>query len=58
MLACSKTKDALLIDPVKELIERDLNLINQLDLKVRNFDLEHLIQFCLYNFFFIIFIFD
>ncbi|KAH9528168.1 Ethylmalonic encephalopathy 1 [Dermatophagoides farinae] len=35
MLACSKTKDALLIDPVKELIERDLNLINQLDLKLK-----------------------
>ncbi|KAH9416022.1 persulfide dioxygenase ETHE1, mitochondrial [Dermatophagoides pteronyssinus] len=35
LLACSKTKDALLIDPVKELVDRDLTLIKQLDLNLK-----------------------
>ncbi|KAI7692800.1 hypothetical protein SSS_00842, partial [Sarcoptes scabiei] len=33
LLACKSSKNAVLIDPVREEIERDLNLIKQLNLK-------------------------
>ncbi|KAI7692801.1 Persulfide dioxygenase ETHE1, partial [Sarcoptes scabiei] len=35
LLACKSSKNAVLIDPVREEIERDLNLIKQLNLKLK-----------------------
>ena len=35
LLACMKTKEAALIDPVIEMVPRDLKLLNQLGLKLK-----------------------
>ena len=35
LLACPKTKEALLIDPVLELVDRDLQFIKELGLKLK-----------------------
>lgn len=35
LLGCPATKQAILIDPVIELVQRDLNLVKQLGLQVR-----------------------
>lgn len=35
LLACKNTRMAILIDPVKELVDRDLSIIEQLDLKLK-----------------------
>ena len=34
-MACSRTQTAILIDPVKELVDRDLTLIKQLNLNLK-----------------------
>ena len=35
LLGCNKTRECLLIDPVLELVDRDLQFIKELDLKLK-----------------------
>jgi len=47
-LACPKTRAAILIDPVKELVDRDLALIKELDLNVCESVFMKLLRFSLF----------